>query len=106
MLKVFEAATSSAVPMRVMSARQVAICPGASQRPPTKVMITIPVMRGLASWTTAGNQAQARKARNAVGARGQHRERHRRQERGRHARWLSTVTRSRNDCTDRIPSQI
>ena len=58
MLKVFEAATSSAVPTRVMIARQPAICPGASQRPPAKVMITMPVMRGLASATTARNQAR------------------------------------------------
>ena len=47
MLSVFDAATSSAVPIRVMIVRQWAISPGASHRPPTKVITTMPVMRGL-----------------------------------------------------------
>ncbi len=69
MLKALEAATSRAVPIRVMIARQPAICPGASQRPPAKVMITMPVMRGLASASTTAKPGEARETGDAVGAR-------------------------------------
>src|SRR6185436_19966678 len=51
MFSAFEAATSSAVPISVMIVRQCAISPGASHRPPRKVMITMSVMRGLARRT-------------------------------------------------------
>ena len=58
MLRVFDAATSSAVPISVMRLRQRAISPGASHSPPRKVITTSPVMRGLASWTMLRNQAR------------------------------------------------
>ena len=56
MLSVFDAATSSAVPIRVMIVRQWAMSPGASHRPPRKVITTMPVMRGLPRLTMLLNQ--------------------------------------------------